>query len=89
MFSSEFQVICAGYEDEMDAFFESNPGFKLEARSSFCWVLLFCLVFPLRFAVLFALFFGKVFCCFGLVFWVCGAVRVEEFVHVLYRRLRS
>ena len=45
--------------------------------------------FRLRFGVLFALFFGKVFCCFGLVFWVCGAEGVEEFVHVLYRRLRS
>ena len=26
------QVICAGYEQEMDSFFDSNPGFKPGAK---------------------------------------------------------
>lgn len=30
------QVICAGYEEEMDEFFNSNPGFKRLSRPSMC-----------------------------------------------------
>ncbi|CAE7246758.1 spoVK, partial [Symbiodinium sp. CCMP2456] len=32
---ANFVVICAGYEDEMDAFFDSNPGFKSRVPFTF------------------------------------------------------
>lgn len=43
LLAGESEVICAGYEEEMDEFFESNPGFKLlgwkNANASLlCWI---------------------------------------------------